>query len=80
VFDVDSIGLTNMVRRLNHGADIGGNPIGEPTAFGVGVGVDPGATDIKREVARFEWKVDAGPSSRSRSRCSTATSSSGSSG
>jgi homocysteine S-methyltransferase len=60
VFDVDSIGLTNMVRRLNHGVDVGGNSIGDPTAFGVGVGVDPGATDIEREVSRFEWKVDAG--------------------
>ena len=60
VFDVDSIGLTNMVRRLNHGVDVGGNLIGEPTSFGIGVGVDPGAPDLQREIARFEWKVDAG--------------------
>lgn len=60
VFDVDSIGLTNMVRRLNHGMDVGENRIGDPTSFCFGVGVDPGATDLEREVARFEWKVDAG--------------------
>ncbi len=60
VFDVDAIGLTNMVRRLNHGADVGNNPIGSPTSFFTAVGVNPGATDMQREIARFEWKVDAG--------------------
>lgn len=60
VFDVDSIGLTNMVTRLNNGLDVGGNPIGEPTAFYVGCGVNPGSPDLDREIARFEWKVDAG--------------------
>jgi homocysteine S-methyltransferase len=60
VFDIDSIGLTNMVRRLNSGVDVGGNAIGEPTSFCIGVGVNPGALDLKREVSRFEWKVDAG--------------------
>ncbi len=60
VFDVDSIGLTNMVTRLNRGLDVGGNPIGEPTSFFIGVGVDPGAPDPEKEIARFEWKVDAG--------------------
>jgi homocysteine S-methyltransferase len=60
VFDVDSIGLANMVNRLNHGLDVGGNPIGSPTAFYFGVGANPGAPDLEREIARFEWKVDAG--------------------
>jgi homocysteine S-methyltransferase len=60
VFDVDSIGLTNMVTRLNHGLDVGGNAIGEPTAFYLGCGVNPGSPDLDREIARFEWKVDAG--------------------
>jgi homocysteine S-methyltransferase len=60
VFDVDAIGLTNMASRLNHGADVGNNPIGEPTSFLIGVGVNPGSTDMDREIARFEWKVDAG--------------------
>jgi homocysteine S-methyltransferase len=60
VFDVDSIGLTNMVSRLNRGLDVGGNAIGDPTGFYVGCGVNPGSPDLDREIARFEWKVDAG--------------------
>jgi methionine synthase / methylenetetrahydrofolate reductase(NADPH) len=60
VFDVDSIGLTNMVFRLNHGLDLGGNPIGKPTSFLIGVGVNPCAVDLDHEIRRFEWKVDAG--------------------
>lgn len=60
VFDIDSIGLTNLVRRLNHGLDPGGNPIGEPTAFTIGVGVNPGAVDLAYELNRFYWKVEAG--------------------
>ncbi|MFO8172912.1 MAG: bifunctional homocysteine S-methyltransferase/methylenetetrahydrofolate reductase, partial [Longimicrobiales bacterium] len=60
VFDVDSIGLTNLVDYLNHGMDPGGNPIGSPTAFVKGVGVNPGAEDMERELQRFYWKVDAG--------------------
>ncbi len=60
VFDIDSIGLTNLVFRLNHGLDPGGNPIGRPTAFVVGVGVNPVAVDADRELRRFAWKADAG--------------------
>ncbi len=60
VFDIDSIGLTNLVSRLNRGLDPGGNPIGEPTRFVVGVGVNPAAPDLERELRRFSWKVEAG--------------------
>lgn len=60
VFDVDAIGLTNMVNRLNHGVDVGNNPIGAPTSYCFGVGANPGALDLEREISRFEWKVDAG--------------------
>ncbi len=60
VFDIDSIGLTNLVSRLNHGLDPGGNAIGQPTAFAIGVGVNPAALDPVQELRRFEWKVDAG--------------------
>lgn len=60
VFDIDSIGLTNMVNKLNHGLDLGNNPIGKPTAFSIGVGVNPGAVNIEDEIRRFEWKVEAG--------------------
>jgi methionine synthase / methylenetetrahydrofolate reductase(NADPH) len=60
VFDIDSIGLTNLVSRLNRGLDPGGNPLGAPTRFVVGVGVNPAAPDLDRELRRFAWKVDAG--------------------
>ncbi len=60
VFDIDSIGLTNLVTRLNRGLDPGGNPLGKPTRFVVGVGVNPAAPDLERELGRFAWKVEAG--------------------
>ncbi len=60
VFDIDAIGLVNVVYRLNHGTDLGDNPIGQPTGFLIGVGANPGAIDLNLEVSRFEWKVDAG--------------------
>jgi len=63
VFDIDSIGLTNLVYRLNQGLDPGGNPLGGgggPTKWVIGVGVNPGAIDLDRELSRFAWKVDAG--------------------
>jgi homocysteine S-methyltransferase len=60
VFDVDSVGLTNVVTRLNHGLDIGGQAIGTPTAFHVGVMVNPGAENLDAEIRRFEYKVEAG--------------------
>jgi len=60
VFDIDSIGLTNVVYRLNHGLDLGGNPIGEPTRFVIGVVANQSAVDMDREFRRLYWKVDAG--------------------
>jgi methionine synthase / methylenetetrahydrofolate reductase (NADH) len=60
VFDVDAIGLVNVTRNLNHGLDIGGNPIGAGTGFVIGVGANPGLEDIDEEVRRFEYKVEAG--------------------
>jgi methionine synthase / methylenetetrahydrofolate reductase (NADH) len=60
VYDVDSIGLTNVVARLNRGLDIGEQPIGQPTAFHIGVALNPGAHDVTAELRRFEYKVQAG--------------------
>jgi len=60
VFDIDAIGLTNLVSRLNHGLDPGHNPIGAPTRFVIGVGVNPAAPDLDRELRRLHWKVEAG--------------------
>ena len=60
VFDIDSIGLTNLVRNLNRGLDPGGNPIGAPTRYTIGVGVNPAAIDPSVERERFDYKVEAG--------------------
>ncbi|MDH4131882.1 MAG: bifunctional homocysteine S-methyltransferase/methylenetetrahydrofolate reductase [Gemmatimonadota bacterium] len=60
VFDIDSIGLANLVHRLNQGLDPGGNAIGAPSKFVIGVGVNPAAVELDRELRRFAWKVDAG--------------------
>lgn len=60
VFDVDSIGLTNVVTRLNHGCDVGGQAIGAPTGFHVGVSLNPAASNLDDELRRFEYKVEAG--------------------
>jgi methionine synthase / methylenetetrahydrofolate reductase(NADPH) len=60
VFDVDAIGLVNIVHNLNRGLDIGGNPIGAGTGFVIGVGANPGITDLDEEIRRFEYKVQAG--------------------
>ncbi len=60
VFDTDSIGLTNLVKRFNQGMDLGGNPISPPTQFLIGVGCNPGAIDLDKELSRFRWKVEAG--------------------
>src|SRR5437879_285873 len=59
-FDVDAIGLVNIVHNLNRGLDIGGNPIGNGTGFAIGVGANPGVSNIDEEIHRFEYKVEAG--------------------
>ena len=60
VFDIDAIGLTNLLNRLNHGLDFAGNPIGEPTGFSIAVGVNPGAINLDEELRRLDWKIQAG--------------------
>ena len=60
VFDVDAIGLVNIVHNLNRGLDIGANPIGAGTSFVIGVGANPGVPNIDEEIRRFEYKVGAG--------------------
>ena len=60
VFDVDAIGLVNIVHNLNRGLDIGGNPLGNGTSFVIGVGANPGVPNIDEEIKRFEYKVEAG--------------------
>jgi len=60
VFDVDAIGLVNIVHNLNRGLDIGGNPMGAGTGFVIGIGANPGVPNIDEEIRRFEYKVEAG--------------------
>ena len=60
VFDVDAIGLVNIVNNLNRGLDIGGNPLGHGTSFVIGVGANPGLPNLDEEIRRFEYKVEAG--------------------
>lgn len=60
VFDVDSIGLVNIVHNLNRGLDLGGNPMGAGTGFVIGVGANPGVPNLDEEIRRFEYKVEAG--------------------
>jgi homocysteine S-methyltransferase len=60
VFDVDAIGLVNIVARLNRGLDIGGQSIGTPTRFHVGVAVNPFAPNPEAEWRRLAHKVEAG--------------------
>ena len=60
VFDVDSIGLTNLANALNNGIDVGHRSIGDPTGFLIGVGVNPTAVNVDLEIERYFWKIDAG--------------------
>ena len=60
VFDVDAIGLVNVLSNLNRGLDMGGNPLGTQTNFLIGVGLNPNALDPDEELRRFEYKVKAG--------------------
>jgi len=60
VFDMDSISLTKVVRDLNCGLDIAGNGFPEPLSLVIGVGANPVAADIQRELARYKQKVEAG--------------------
>ena len=60
VYDIDAIGLTALLARLNEGEDYSGKSIDAPTSFYVGVAVNPSADDPDTELERFRRKVDAG--------------------
>jgi len=60
VFDVDAIGVVKVQNMLNHGCDIGGKPIEPYTQALMGVGADPSAVDMQREIQRTREKVEAG--------------------
>ena len=60
VFNVDAVGLCNLTNMLNHGYDLGRNPVGQPTEFCFGVALNPSAVNLERERERFHWKREAG--------------------
>jgi len=60
VYEVDSIGLSRVVTRLNAGEDFNGKAIDAPTSFFLGVAVNPSADDLETELDRFRQKVEAG--------------------
>jgi methionine synthase / methylenetetrahydrofolate reductase(NADPH) len=60
VYEIDSIGLTSLLTRLNRGEDFNGRPIDAPTSFFPGVAVNPTADELDVEAERFRAKLDAG--------------------
>ena len=60
VYEIDSIGLTRLITRLNRGEDFNGRPIDAPTSFFPGVAVNPTADDLEAEAERFREKIEAG--------------------
>ena len=60
VFDLDSIGLTQLISALNHGYDAAGLAVEPPTGILIGVGANPVALEMNREIDRFRAKIDAG--------------------
>ena len=60
VYEIDAIGLTQLVTRLNRGEDFNGRPIDAPTSFFAGVAVNPTADDLEEEAERFRRKIEAG--------------------
>ena len=60
VYEVDSIGLVELLARLNQGEDFNGKAIDAPTSFFIGVAVNPTADDLELELERFARKIDAG--------------------
>jgi methionine synthase / methylenetetrahydrofolate reductase(NADPH) len=60
VYEVDAIGLTDLLAKLNRGEDANGRPIDAPTSFYIGVAVNPSADDLELELDRFHQKIEAG--------------------
>ena len=62
VYEIDAIGLTQLMSRLNRGEDYNGRPIDAPTSFFIGVAVNPSADDLELELDRFAQKLEGGAS------------------
>jgi methionine synthase I (cobalamin-dependent)/5,10-methylenetetrahydrofolate reductase len=60
VYEIDAIGLTQLITNLNRGEDFNGRPIDAPTSFFAGVAVNPTPDDMEVELDRFHKKLEAG--------------------
>jgi len=60
VFDLDSVALTEVVRDLNRGLDIAKNELPQQLSLTIGVGANPVASELHREIERFKQKAAAG--------------------
>ena len=60
VYEVDSIGVVQLLAGLNRGEDYVGKGLDAPTSFFIGVAVNPSAADLELELERFRRKLDAG--------------------
>jgi homocysteine S-methyltransferase len=60
VYDLDSIGILKLAKRLNHGVDPGGKPLGGVTRFLLATGAEPAALNYARELERLGQKKAAG--------------------
>jgi homocysteine S-methyltransferase len=60
VYDVDSVGMVRSLDAMNHGSDIMGNPIGEPTSFMIACAANPAESNMEVEIEKIRRKVDAG--------------------
>jgi methionine synthase / methylenetetrahydrofolate reductase(NADPH) len=60
VYEVDAVGLTRLMARMNRGEDYNGRPIDAPTSFFIGVAVNPTPDDMELELDRFRQKVEGG--------------------
>ena len=60
VFDIDSIGLISLAKKLNQGMDLSGKPLNNPTAFVIGAGANPTAPVLTREIEHTFMKAEAG--------------------
>jgi len=60
VYEIDAIGLTQLMTNLNRGEDFNGRPIDAPTSFFPGVALNPTPDDPDVELERFRQKLDAG--------------------
>jgi methionine synthase I (cobalamin-dependent)/5,10-methylenetetrahydrofolate reductase len=60
VYEIDSIGLVQLMAHLNRGEDYNGRAIDAATSFHIGVAVNPSADDLDLELERYHRKIEGG--------------------